>query len=114
MSDDPLIDALTAFAADDPTEATRSARRAAAAGDDLAHAIAAYLDHLAAQGATAVYAARDAFAAFIRGGGNRRLYRAVNAVLRDLYRELPHPRSIRLADSPTKRDSNPTSASRDD
>jgi Methyltransferase domain len=91
MSDDALIDALTAFAADDPTEATRSARRAAAAGDDLARAIAAYLDHLATQGATAVYAARDAFAAFIRGGGNRRLYRAVNAVLREIYRELPQP-----------------------
>jgi predicted O-methyltransferase YrrM len=91
MSDAALIDALTAFAAEDREAARRSARRAADAGDDLARAIAAYLDHLAAQGAIAVYAAGDAFAAFIGGGGNRRLYRAVVAALRELYRELPRP-----------------------
>jgi hypothetical protein len=91
MSDGALIAALTAFAAGDLDEARRGARRAAATGDDLARAIATYLDRLAAQGATAVYAGGDAFAAFIRGGGNRRLYRAVTAALRALYGELPRP-----------------------
>ena len=38
-----------------------------------------------------MYVAGDAFAAFIRGGGNRGLYRSVTAALRDLYRELPRP-----------------------
>lgn len=96
MSDDMLVGALVAFAADDLDEARRSAHRAASAGDDLGRAIAVYLDRLAQNGATEVYAARDAFAAFIRGGGNRRLYRAVTAALRDLYRELPRP--LALAD----------------
>jgi len=91
MSDEALVDALMAFAAGDPDGARRSAGSASTAGDALARAIATYLDQLATRGATAVYATGDAFAAFIRGGGNRRLYRAVSAALRELYRELPRP-----------------------
>ena len=92
MSDNgALVDALLAFAADDLDQARRSARNALATGDDLARAFATYLDHLAAHGATAVYSSADAFAAFIRGGGNRKLYRAVTAALRALYTDLPRP-----------------------
>ena len=91
MSDDALVEAVCAFAADDLDEARRRARSASAPGDDLAQAMATYLDRVAAQGATGVYASPEGFTAFIRGGGNRRLYRAVTAGLREIHGALPRP-----------------------
>ncbi|MGH2901187.1 MAG: class I SAM-dependent methyltransferase, partial [Solirubrobacteraceae bacterium] len=91
MTEDALVDAVRAFAADDLEEARRLAGGAAAPGDDLAHAMVAYLARVAAHGATGVYASPEGFTAFIRGGGNRRLYRAVTAGLREIYGALPRP-----------------------
>ena len=91
MSDDALVDAVSAFAADDLEEARRRARSASLPGDDLAQAMVAYLARVAAHGATGVYASPEGFTAFIRGGGNRRLYRAVTAGLREIHGALPRP-----------------------
>jgi hypothetical protein len=91
MTDDALVEVVSAFAADDLEEARRRARSASDSGDDLAQAMASYLERVATQGATGVYASPEGFTAFIRGGGNRRLYRAVTAGLREIYGELPRP-----------------------
>jgi hypothetical protein len=46
-----------------------------------------YLERVVAGGKHKVYASGDAFGAFIRGGGNTRLYRALSAALRAAYRQ---------------------------
>lgn len=91
MTDDALVSAVIAFAGDDLQEARRCARGALAPGDALAGAMATYLDRVAARGATAVYSSPEGFAAFIRGGGNRRLYGAVTSALRGIYGDLARP-----------------------
>src|ERR1044071_10238086 len=52
MTDDALVDAVSAFAADDLEEARLFCRSASAPGDDLAQAMATYLERVAAAGAT--------------------------------------------------------------
>ena len=60
-----------------------AARRAVAGGTSLL--ASALREHLAGAGGGSVYDAPAAFAAFIRGGGNVRLYAAVSAALAGLY-----------------------------
>ena len=71
--------ALTALVAGDAA----AARRAVAGGGSLL--ATALSDHLGGASTGSVYDAPAAFAAFIRGGGNVRLYAAVSAALAGLY-----------------------------
>jgi len=94
--DGDLAAMLTAYAAGDHAAALEAARRAARTGDPVACAATAYLEGAAERDARSTYERAEAFAAFIRGGGNQRLYRATSAALRAVYRELPRP--FRVAD----------------
>ncbi|HWO24401.1 MAG TPA: class I SAM-dependent methyltransferase [Kofleriaceae bacterium] len=89
-ADDELTEMLVAFAAGDLPAALVAARRGAArTADPVARAAETYLGGVIARGARPVYEQAEAFGAFIRGGGNQRLYRATSEALRAIYRELP-------------------------
>lgn len=81
--------ALVAFAGGQLPEALELCERARAlaAEDALFAASPAYLRGVIARGKQAVYVQPAAFSAFIRGGGNVRLYRATSAALRAAYAE---------------------------
>lgn len=77
-----LLDALRALRDGDARQAQRALSEA---GDSLLGiALGRHLDR---QGAATVYDQPAAFEAFIRGGGNVRLYRHTGAALASLYRE---------------------------
>lgn len=80
--------ALLAFGADQFAEAAQFARRAAAAqpGSRVYAQAARYLARVLEHGKSGVYVDGQAFAAFIRGGGNVRLYAAASVALRMVYR----------------------------
>jgi len=96
-SDNDLVAMVREFAGGDPIAARAAAGRASDAGDPVARAAVEYLEGVIARGSRPTYEHAEAFSAFIRGGGNQRLYRAVNEALRAIYRELPP--SFRLADA---------------
>jgi len=81
--------ALLAWAEDDIERAVERAREAVRrAPDDVVYNAARhYLSRVAAEGKSGVYVDGEAFAAFIRAGGNVGLYEAVNAALRRVYQE---------------------------
>ncbi|ACY18683.1 methyltransferase domain-containing protein [Haliangium ochraceum] len=89
--------ALLAFAERDFASAHEHARQAASR--DREHALygsaASYLERVRDSGPAAVYTSPEAFAAFIRGGGNVGLYRATSAALGAIYDEYA---SLRLLD----------------
>lgn len=89
--------AVLAFAGDDVAGALASARTAARLepGDVLFAAAATYLARIQAQGKAGVYVDGEAFAAFVRGGGNVPLYAAISAALRAVYDEYE---TLRLLD----------------
>jgi hypothetical protein len=86
-----LTAALEAFAARDfdaaASEAARAAERAPASR--VCREAARYLARVRDDGLRNVYVAPEAFAAFIRGGGNRALYERLSAELRAAYAERP-------------------------
>lgn len=81
--------ALLAFAADDFSRAASFARTAAECQPTsrVYPQAARYLARVQVQGRNGVYVDGDAFAAFIRGGGNIGLYAAVSAALHASYGE---------------------------
>jgi hypothetical protein len=88
---DLLHAALEAFGAGDLPGALALCRRAAAM-DPASLVLAAavpYLERVLAQGKQGVYVTGEAFGAFVRGGGNVRLYQATTAALAAAYAELP-------------------------
>jgi hypothetical protein len=85
---DLLYEATVAFGAGRFERAADACRRAAARGASsrvLAEG-ARYLARVRDQGRAEVYVTPDAFRAFIRSGGNRALYAATSAALREEYR----------------------------
>jgi hypothetical protein len=82
--------AMHAFAAQDFDQAAHHAARATELSpvSRVFGEAARYLDHVRRDGKRDVYVAPDAFAAFIRGGGNRRLYERTSAALRAAHAEL--------------------------
>jgi ubiquinone/menaquinone biosynthesis C-methylase UbiE len=84
-------DAMHAFAAQDLPAAARAAARAArlAPAGLVYREAAAYLARVVRDGVPDVYVAPDAFTAFIRGGGNLRLYERTSAALAAVYRAHP-------------------------
>jgi hypothetical protein len=80
--------ALLAFADDDAESARAFAQQAARREPAcrLYAQAAVYLDRVCTQGKADVYVDGDAFAAFIRGGGNVGLYAAASDALRAIYR----------------------------
>jgi SAM-dependent methyltransferase len=87
-----IADVLSALVDGDTDRARTAADKAAAAGGSpLAGALAAYLS--AATGTASVYTEPTAFEAFIHGGGNVGLYRAVSAALAERY-DLLRPASL--------------------
>lgn len=89
--------ALTAFAAGDFAQAAAAARSAAQAAPQnrVFAAAVAYLERVLRDGKQGVYVSGEAFAAFIRGGGNIGLYAATSAALQAVYAEFA---SLRLLD----------------
>lgn len=84
---DHLYGALVAFAEDafdTAAELAHTAARLDPASRAYAQA-ATYLDRVVAQGKAGVYVDGEAFAAFIRGGGNIGLYDAASAALHAVY-----------------------------
>jgi hypothetical protein len=81
--------AIHAFAAQDFDHAAQHAGLAAerAPASRVFREAARYLDRVRRDGKRDVYIAPDAFLAFIRGGGNRRLYERTSAALRAVYGE---------------------------
>lgn len=81
--------AMQAFAAQDFDHAAQHAGHAAeqAPASRVLREAARYLDRVRRDGKRDVYIAPDAFSAFIRGGGNRRLYERTSAALRAAYDE---------------------------
>jgi ubiquinone/menaquinone biosynthesis C-methylase UbiE len=81
--------AMHAFAVQDFEHAAQHAGRAAelSPASRVFREAARYLDRVRRDGKRDVYIAPDAFSAFIRGGGNRRLYERTSAALRAAYRE---------------------------
>lgn len=79
--------AVLAFAEGNYAKAARLAAAAAALdpSQPVYPAAATYLDRIALEGKTNVYISGEAFAAFIRGGGNRGLYQATSAALQATY-----------------------------
>jgi hypothetical protein len=84
--------ALRAFGDGDYAAAAGLARGAAAEQPDslVYPAATAYLERVIARGKAGVYATGEAFAAFIRGGGNLPLYASTSAALREAYSEYSH------------------------
>jgi ubiquinone/menaquinone biosynthesis C-methylase UbiE len=79
-----LADALAAHRAGDRDQAADLAARAGRAGSSLAGELHTYL---AGDGSASVYDQPSAFTAFIRGGGNVGLYRALSTALAARYDE---------------------------
>lgn len=81
--------AMQAFAAQDLESAAQHAERATeqAPASRVFREAARHLDRVRRDGKRNVYVAPDAFSAFIRGGGNRRLYVRTSAALRAVYGE---------------------------
>ena len=81
--------AVLAFNHDDFAQAAESARTAAELepDSDLYRQAAAYLERVSKHGKARVYVDGEAFAAFIRGGGNVGLYEAISAALNRVYQE---------------------------
>ncbi|MCC6798759.1 MAG: class I SAM-dependent methyltransferase [Anaerolineae bacterium] len=81
--------ALLAYGEDDFVQAAASARAAARLepSSSLFEQAAHYLERVRAQGKAAVYVDGEAFAAFIRGGGNVELYARASQALHDVYEE---------------------------
>lgn len=77
-----LADALAAHASGDRDSAAELAAQAGLAGSSLAGELHTYL---AGDGSGSVYDQPSAFTAFIRGGGNVELYRALSATLAARY-----------------------------
>jgi ubiquinone/menaquinone biosynthesis C-methylase UbiE len=77
-----LADALAAHRAGDHDQAAELAAQAGRAGSSLADELRTYL---AGEGSASVYDRPSAFTAFIRGGGNVGLYRALSAALAARY-----------------------------
>ncbi|WP_290061742.1 class I SAM-dependent methyltransferase [Amycolatopsis solani] len=77
-----LADALAAYRAGDRDQAADLAAQAGRAGSTLADELRAYLG---GDGSAPVYDQPGAFTAFIRGGGNIGLYRALSAALAERY-----------------------------
>jgi ubiquinone/menaquinone biosynthesis C-methylase UbiE len=77
-----LADALAARRAGDHDQAVELAARAGRAGSSLADELRTYLT---GDGSASVYDQPSAFTAFIRGGGNVGLYRALSAALAARY-----------------------------
>ena len=77
-----LADALAAHRAGDHDQAAELAAQAGLAGSSLAGELRTYL---AGDGSAPVYDQPSAFTAFIRGGGNVGLYRALSAELASRY-----------------------------
>lgn len=94
---DTFAAALHAYAAGAYVQAASLARAAAEQdpGSAVFAAGAEYAARVARHGKSGVYVTGEAFAQFIRGGGNVGLYRAVSAALRDTYHETG---SLRLLD----------------
>jgi hypothetical protein len=86
--DGDLVSMVRAFAGGDLEAARAAAGRAANSGDPVARVAAEYLAGVIARGSRPAYEHAEAFSAFIRGGGNRQLYRAEHEALRGIYREL--------------------------
>ncbi len=89
--------ALLAFGENDLPQATRWAQAAAEAKprSRVFRQAARYLERVQAQGKARVYVDGNAFAAFIRGGSNVALYKAVSAALSERYAE---SEALRLLD----------------
>ena len=88
---DLLQPALEAFAAGDLPASLALCRRAAVI-DPASLVLAAavpYLERVLDHGKQGVYVTGEAFGAFVRGGGNVRLYRATSAALAAGYADLP-------------------------
>jgi hypothetical protein len=81
--------AMQAFATQDFEPAAQHAARAAeqAPASRVFRETARHLDRVRRDGKRNVYVAPEAFSAFIRGGGNRRLYARTSAALRAMYDE---------------------------
>ncbi|MEU0790303.1 class I SAM-dependent methyltransferase [Amycolatopsis sp. NPDC005961] len=77
-----LADALAAYRAGDRDQAAELAAQAGLAGSSLAGELRTYL---AGDGSASVYDQPSAFTAFIRGGGNVGLYRALSTALATRY-----------------------------
>jgi ubiquinone/menaquinone biosynthesis C-methylase UbiE len=77
-----LADALAAHRSGDRDQAAELAAQAGRAGSSLAGELHTYL---AGDGSASVYDQPSAFTAFIRGGGNVELYRALSAALAARY-----------------------------
>jgi ubiquinone/menaquinone biosynthesis C-methylase UbiE len=80
---------MQAFAAQDLEHAAQHAARATeqAPASRVFREAARHLDRVRRDGKRNVYVAPDAFSAFIRGGGNQRLYARTSAALRAAYDE---------------------------
>lgn len=88
---DTFYSAVMAFRNDRFVEAADLAREAAAEHptSQLYREAARYLARVASEGKAGVYVSGEAFAAFIRGGGNLPLYAATSTALRAVYAEYP-------------------------
>ncbi|HST80610.1 MAG TPA: class I SAM-dependent methyltransferase [Kineosporiaceae bacterium] len=80
-----ITQALAAVKSGDDSTATNLAAQAANQGSPLGASLAQYLESIQEE---AVYASPAGFEAFIEGGGNVPLYRAVSNALADLYDRL--------------------------
>ncbi|MBN2305983.1 MAG: class I SAM-dependent methyltransferase [Anaerolineae bacterium] len=89
MPFDEFHRALLAFGANDIAQALASARAAARLepGNRVFTQAVTYLERVQAEGKANVYVDGEAFAAFIRGGGNVGLYAAASARLRTIYQD---------------------------
>lgn len=88
--------ALSAFGAGDPARAWSECGRAAEMAPESRVFAAAKraLTRITAEGVRGVYVDGEAFGAFIRGGGNVALYRAVSPALQRAYAEHPGARLL--------------------
>ncbi|WP_415645220.1 class I SAM-dependent methyltransferase [Stackebrandtia soli] len=88
--------AVLAYAHGDDALAASASERAADmdGADTVARAAAEYLSRVDRQGRGEVYTRPDAFAAFIRGGGNVALYRELSSYLRERYETLTPQRVL--------------------
>jgi ubiquinone/menaquinone biosynthesis C-methylase UbiE len=83
--------ALFAFGQNDFTRAAEFTQKAARLDpkNRVFPQAATYLKRVCDQGKAGVYITGEAFAAFIRGGGNVALYKAINQALHTLYQSFP-------------------------
>jgi hypothetical protein len=94
-ADEALLVAMLARAAGHPTVAVHHANRAVARDSAEVYAqVARYLADRAQPSLAAIYASDESFAAFIRGGGNPALYRAVSRALHAAHEQLGPSSSV--------------------